>query len=70
MTPVGLDHAALDERAQRQRGRRDVAAGGRDQARALQLVAVQLGQPVHGLGEQRRLVVLEAVVRRVLARRP
>jgi hypothetical protein len=61
-----LDQAGLDERPQRERRRRHVAAGRRDEACSHQLGTVQLGEPVDGLGEQVGLVVLEAVVRRVV----
>ena len=61
----GLDQAGVDERAQRQRRGGDVAARRGNQPGALQLVAVQFGQPEHGLGEQFGLGVLEAVVGRV-----
>ena len=62
--------AGVEQRRERQRRRRDVAAGRGDEPGALQLGAVQLGQAVHGLGEQLGLVVLEAVPARVQRRRP
>ena len=68
ITPVGSIDTGLDQRRQRQRRRRDVAAGRGDQRRLLQVLAVQLGQPEHGRGQQLGLVVGEAVPRRVQRR--
>ena len=56
-----LDETGVDERPQRERGGGDVAARRGDEPGALQLVAMQFGQPEHGLGEQVELGVLEAV---------
>ena len=66
--PVVSIEAGLDERPQRQRRRRHVAAGGGDEAGALQLGAVQFGQAEHGLFQQVELGVLEPVERRVGSR--
>ena len=60
-----LDEAGVEQRRQGERGGRDVAAGRGDEPGADQLLAVALGQAVGGLGEQGRLVVLEAVPLRV-----
>ena len=60
-----LDQALLHERGQGQRGRRHVAAGGGDQPRPLEVGPVELGQPVHRVGQQLGLVVREAVPPRV-----
>ena len=49
-----LDHARGHQRAQRQDGRRRVAAAAGDQRRLRQPIAVQLGHPVHGVGQQFR----------------
>ena len=66
ITPCALDHAGCHERLEGQRGGRDVAPGRGDEPGPLELVAVLLGQPVHRVGQQFRLVVLEPVERRVL----
>ncbi len=56
-----LDRTLAHEGRQGEARRRDVAARRGDQPGALELAAVQLGQPVDRLGEQLRLVVLEPV---------
>jgi hypothetical protein len=56
-----LDHAGLDQWRQRQRGGRDVASGGRHHRGFLEVLAMQLRQPEHGLGQQLGLIMGEPV---------
>ena len=56
------DHARARERGERQQRGRRVAAGVGDQRRPADGVAVQLRQPVHGLGHQLRAGVLPVPV--------
>ena len=63
--PGALDEAGVEQRGERERRRGHVAAGRGDESGADEVLAVALGQPVDGLGEQLGLVVLEAVPLRV-----
>ena len=50
--PGALDEPGVEQRGEGERRRRDVAAGRGDEPGADELLAVPLGQAVHGLGEQ------------------
>ena len=65
-----LDQVGVEQRGQGQRGGGDVAAGRGHEAGALEVGAVAFGQAVDGFGEERGLVVVEAVPARVERARP
>ena len=65
ISPVGSIEPGVEQRRERERRRSDVATGGGDEAGALELGPVSLGQAVDRLGEQLGLVVLEPVPLRV-----
>jgi hypothetical protein len=47
-----LREAGGDQRSQRQDGRGRIAAGVGDESRSAHLVAVELGQPIHGVVQE------------------
>ena len=67
-TMTGCVRSMRYVRPQREEHRGRVAAGVCDEARFLQLAVAELRQSVHGLGEQLRTRVIEAVPRRVQRR--